>query len=55
MKKTKTEVNYGRGEGTTRCGYCTMFRMPLACTAVKGSIQRQGVCDLFEAKEGRAT
>lgn len=47
-KATKQQAHYRLGTGKERCGLCSMFRPPSSCTAVKGKIDRQKVCDYFE-------
>ena len=48
--KSKEQVKYrGHPFKGQRCGYCTMFRKPAACTDVKGSISPYGYCDIFYA------
>jgi len=50
-KATKEEARYTRG-GTEEkhCGVCTMFRAPDKCTAVEGTISREGYCDYFKKR-----
>jgi len=50
-KMDKREVNYREGTTDTRCGLCTMFMPPHGCSAVKGVIFPQDLCDLFERVE----
>ena len=53
MKATKEEANYRRGRDDYKCQLCTMFRGfgPLGtCTAVKGEVRANFVCDYFEPK-----
>jgi hypothetical protein len=48
---SKTQVHYRDATDTgRRCGTCSMFRDPHACTLVKGLIQPDGVCDRWDAK-----
>lgn len=54
VKLDKTTVHYREGSGGERCGNCTMFRNPNACTLVAGYISPHGYCDRFDAKEKRA-
>lgn len=51
-KVSKAEANYRSGAGRRRCQYCTMFVPPKSCTAVKGDISPQAVCDYFKAEFG---
>jgi 8-oxo-dGTP pyrophosphatase MutT (NUDIX family)/GNAT superfamily N-acetyltransferase len=52
-KKGQASVHYRDGSGTKDCGSCSMVRiMPpdfetLTCTAVKGPIREDGVCDIW--------
>lgn len=50
-KKPKSEVNYSRGMGTTRCRNCTYF-YPNArqCAKVAGPIEPSYWCELFTAR-----
>lgn len=51
-KSTKAEANYRMGTVRKHCGICTMFKKATAsCTAVRGLIDRDHVCDYFEAKK----
>lgn len=52
----KDEVNYRQGDGDEVCGMCTMFvagddGVPDRCTAVRGEIEADMVCDLFELND----
>ena len=49
-KATKFQANYRGGHGKTACRYCTMFRAPRSCTAVKGSISPYALCNYFKPK-----
>ena len=49
-KQDKSEVNYRHGTLENHCAHCTMFIKPSSCTAVKGDINWDDVCDLFERK-----
>lgn len=49
--KTKAETNYRTYTvEDERCGLCSMFRRPNACTLVKGEIKPFKVCDEFDPK-----
>jgi hypothetical protein len=54
-KITKASVNYRRAApahvGGRRCGTCSMFVPPGACTLVRGPIRARDVCDRWEPKE----
>lgn len=50
VKVTKAEAHYRNGTEAQRCAICSMFRAPDACTAVKGKISPQALCDYFERK-----
>lgn len=48
-KSTKAEANYRPSTGAgRRCDNCTMWRPPESCTAVKGKIEADAVCDYFK-------
>lgn len=49
-KEAKIDVHYRNGYKTTVCANCIMFRSPHDCTAVKGFIAKDALCDLYEAK-----
>lgn len=50
---TKAQVHYrDAAQMDHRCGTCSMFRAPDACTLVKGLIRADGVCDRWAAKSG---
>lgn len=49
-KSTKETSNYREGNEEKRCGNCTMFRSPHECTAVKGYIEREALCDYFKRR-----
>ena len=51
QKASKAEANYRKGSANKRCELCTMFRPPQDCTAVKGDISRNGVCDYFRRRQ----
>lgn len=52
-KETKQAVNYRMGTAKEHCSVCTMYRQKTgSCSAVKGMIARDHVCDLFERKKG---
>lgn len=49
--RTKAGTNYRpSGDPARRCGTCSMFRPPDACTLVRGVIRRDAVCDEWERK-----
>ena len=50
-KKSKKEVNYSKGMKNSRCGVCKYFISPDACDKVKGEIDKNYWCELFEAKK----
>jgi Inorganic Pyrophosphatase len=50
-KLSKAAANYRTGSPDMQCSQCTMFRSPDACTAVKGEISPQALCDYFEPIE----
>ncbi len=51
-KISKTEARYQPyPKATQRCGGCTMYREPKACTLVQGEISRTGWCRYYEAKK----
>lgn len=37
-------------DATEKCGNCVMFQEPNRCTLVMGNIDKQDVCDRWEAK-----
>lgn len=47
-KAPKAKANYRPGSPAKRCADCSMFQPPSACSAVKGKISPQGLCDYFE-------
>lgn len=49
-KSSKAEADYRDGTAEEHCAVCTMFRPPNSCTAVKGMIREDGVCDYFKHK-----
>ena len=51
-KVSKASVHFRRAEHPReeRCGICSMFRQPAACTLVEGIIGRSMVCDAFRPK-----
>ena len=49
-KDSKTVANYRAGTPNKRCALCTMFRPPASCTAVRGPIDPDDVCDYFKRK-----
>lgn len=52
---TKAQVHYRAAtEPGRRCGACSMFRDPNACSLVQGLIQADGVCDRWSAKASQA-
>lgn len=46
-KASKAKAHYRDGSKSRHCGLCTMFRKPHGCTAVKGKIDRDKLCDYF--------
>lgn len=44
----KSEVNYRLGDGESSCGSCSHYIPPEGCQIVKGKIESNGLCDLFE-------
>jgi len=46
----KPLVNYRKGDGVKCCGNCVMFRRPDSCTLVIGKIDKDDVCNEWEAK-----
>lgn len=52
---SKAQVHYRDATETgRRCGTCSMFRGPDACTLVKGVIEASGVCDRWAARAAAA-
>lgn len=52
---SKQQTHYRTAsEPGRRCGSCSMFREPNACTLVQGLIQADGVCDRWAAKASQA-
>jgi hypothetical protein len=49
-KVSKESVDYGPGHATRKCGQCSMFREPHACTLVRGWIDEDAWCKEFERK-----
>ena len=49
-RATKAAAHYRDGAETKHCAICTMFRAPDTCTAVKGKISPQALCDYFEQR-----
>ena len=47
-KASKEEANYREGTKDKQCSQCTMFRPPDMCTAVKGDISPNDLCDYFK-------
>ncbi len=50
-KTSKHIVRYRQGSGNRRCGKCTMWKPPAACTAVAGIIDKDYLCDLFKVRQ----
>ena len=46
----QASVNYRPGLPSKSCAGCVNFLPPSACTAVKGKIAPEGVCDLWSGK-----
>lgn len=46
-----TVVYMGRDKGPFMCAHCEYFRGPGSCTKVKGSIDPEGCCNLYESVE----
>lgn len=51
MKKSKDEVDYGKGHRGSKCGLCRHFETPNRCELVAGLIGRGMWCKLFEKKD----
>ena len=51
VKATKTQANYRGGTAKKRCGICSMFQPPRGCSAVRGVISPQALCDFYEPKK----
>lgn len=50
-KMSKQTVNYQPSpKGQARCGTCSFFQAPSACSYVEGPINPSGWCTLFRAK-----
>jgi hypothetical protein len=52
-KRAKTDplvVYMGREQGPFKCGRCESFAAPNACEKVKGTIDPEACCNLFERK-----
>lgn len=57
-KRTKAEVHYRLASASTRrCHVCEHIELhgeaPATCELVQGPVERDYVCDLFEAKNDR--
>lgn len=50
-KVTKQAVNYSKGHPNSRCGICAHFVSPDSCTEVRGIIDPEYWCKLFERKK----
>lgn len=49
---TKEAADYQDSpSGDERCGLCSMFRAPVACTLVEGRISPRGWCEYFEERD----
>lgn len=49
-KRDKSSVNYRRGTAARNCGNCRFMLADGHCRKVKGMVEPDDVCDLWEAK-----
>lgn len=47
MKRSKDDVDYGRGMKSSHCGICEHFEFPHWCKKVAGRISPDAWCRLF--------
>jgi len=50
-KRAKSSVDYSRSTGSDRCDGCVNFIAPDRCQRVKGAIEPDYWCRLFEARK----
>jgi hypothetical protein len=56
LAKTDPHVVYmGRDRGPFKCANCEYFSKPNACEKVKGAIDAEACCNLFERKAVKPT
>jgi hypothetical protein len=56
LAKSDAQVVYmGREQGPFECGRCEYFSKPSACEKVKGTIDAEACCNLFEKKVEKHT
>lgn len=51
-KRDKSSVNYRKATGEQRCKTCRYMTMGGMCRRVKGSVEPDDVCDLWDGKRG---
>lgn len=55
MKRSKDDVDYGRGMKSAHCGVCRFFEHPHWCQKVAGRISPEGWCRLFVREQEKDT
>lgn len=55
MKRSKDDVDYGRGMKSAHCGVCRFFEHLHWCQKVAGRISPEGWCRLFVREQEKDT